>query len=376
MTVPSSGAAVRRGGRRPGWLLLTVLLVLAIAASSALVFTDRVELLKLAVILSLWATVVAAFVSVIYRRQSDADQARVRDLKLVYDLQLDREISARREYELTVESQLRRELASELRTQAADEVAALRAELVALRTNLEILFEAQLDQRPALETDRATVRGYSGWANNSDSMPADWVPSNRVTSVRAETSSNPAEESSIIDVPEEPVPRESAADASEAAPGAEEGSNWDSADNQNFADAEMPDNSAGTVSQPPSETPPGSRRARHSGPAETAAAPSGEAEAGGRYAEPDQRAEARQSAQNPDDGDGDTEPSPPSEAVSEQPTPPSTPPAPPEPAARHRSAGTASEEQIPQTGGQSVAELLARLQAEPTGGGRRRRRED
>ncbi len=104
MTDLSRGTRPRRGGRRPGWLLLTVLLVLAIGASSALVFTNRVELLKLAVILALWAAVVAAFVSVIYRRQSDIDQAKVRDLKLVYDLQLDREISARREYELNVEN--------------------------------------------------------------------------------------------------------------------------------------------------------------------------------------------------------------------------------------------------------------------------------
>src|ERR1700741_837727 len=152
MTDLSRGARVRRSGRRPGWLLLTGLRVLAIGASSALVFTSRAELLKLAVILALWAAVVAAFVSVIYRRQSDVDQARARDLKLVYDLQLDREISARREYELTVESQLRRELASELRAAAADEVAALRAELAALRTSLEILFDTDLQDRPALET--------------------------------------------------------------------------------------------------------------------------------------------------------------------------------------------------------------------------------
>src|SRR5689334_23382728 len=158
MTVLPRGARPRRGGRRPGWLLLTVLLVLAILASSALVFTDRVELLKLAVILALWAAVAAAFVSVIYRRQSDLDQAKARDLKLVYDLQLDREISARREYELTVESQLRRELASELRAQAADEVAALRAELAALRANLEILFDTELVDRPAIETDKSAVR--------------------------------------------------------------------------------------------------------------------------------------------------------------------------------------------------------------------------
>ncbi len=167
MTVLSRGARNRRGGRRPGWLLLTLLLVLAIVASSALVFTNRVELLKLAVILALWAAVVAAFVSVIYRRQSDVDQARARDLKLVYDLQLDREISARREYELSVESHLRRELASELRAQAADEVAALRAELAALRANLEILFDADLGDRPALEGDRVAAGAYGDWTRDT-----------------------------------------------------------------------------------------------------------------------------------------------------------------------------------------------------------------
>jgi len=46
---------------------------------------------------------------------------------------------------------------------------------------------------------------------------------------------------------------------------------------------------------------------------------------------------------------------------------PESPPAEPE-ARRHRSAED--------TGGQSVAELLARLQATPTGGGRRRRRDE
>ncbi|BBY64480.1 DUF6779 domain-containing protein [Mycolicibacterium helvum] len=204
MTVLSRGARNRRGGRRPGWLLLTVLLVLAIAASSALVFTNRAELLKLAVILSLWAAVIAAFVSVIYRRQSDLDAARARDLKLVYDLQLDREISARREYELSVESHLRRELASELRAQAADEVAALRSELAALRANLEILFDADLGDRPALEGDRG-----GDWTRDTTTMPPvpGRVESSRITPVRPEdTGSRPVTaESPIIDVPEEPL---------------------------------------------------------------------------------------------------------------------------------------------------------------------------
>src|SRR3954447_23739231 len=204
MTDLSRGTRARRAGRRPGWLLLTVLLVLAIGASSALVFTNRVELLKLAVILALWAAVVAAFVSVIYRRQSDIDQAKVRDLKLVYDLQLDREISARREYELTVETQLRRELASEIRAQAADEVAGLRAELAALRANLEILFDADLSHRPALETDRP--RAYDDW-------PTEIQSTGRVTGSRVDTDDSEdveanTEESPIIDVPAEPHPSE------------------------------------------------------------------------------------------------------------------------------------------------------------------------
>ncbi|WP_336390668.1 DUF6779 domain-containing protein, partial [Mycolicibacterium peregrinum] len=199
MTVLPRGGRPRRGGRRPGWLLLTVLLVLAILASSALVFTDRVELLKLAVILALWAAVVAAFVSVIYRRQSDLDQAKARDLKFVYDLQLDREISARREYELTVETQLRRELASELRAQAADEVAALRSELAALRANLEILFDTELVDRPAIETDKSAVRT----AGRVTASRLD-IPAVEVTDIRMSRT----QESPIIDVPAEPHPPE------------------------------------------------------------------------------------------------------------------------------------------------------------------------
>ena len=204
MTDLSRGTRARRGARRPGWLLLTVLLVLAIGASSALVFTSRVELLKLAVILALWAAVVAAFVSVIYRRQSDIDQAKVRDLKLVYDLQLDREISARREYELTVETQLRRELTSEIRAQAADEVAGLRAELAALRANLEILFDADLSHRPAIETDRSRV--YSDWPRDTETTGR--VTASRIDSEDGEDLDANTEESPIIDVRAEPHPAE------------------------------------------------------------------------------------------------------------------------------------------------------------------------
>ncbi|ORW09083.1 DUF6779 domain-containing protein [Mycobacterium kyorinense] len=440
MTVLSRGARVRRGGRRPGWLLLTALLVLAIGASSALVFTNRVELLKLAVILALWAAVVAAFVSVIYRRQSDVDQARVRDLKLVYDLQLDREISARREYELTVESQLRRELASELRAQAADEVAALRAELSALRTNLEILFDTDLNHRPALETERTSVRGYSEWDRENES-PRERV--NRVASVRAEEPATGSDDSTIIDVPEEPLlpppsyhnaepyrpaerfepaepyrapqwqqPERGARAASDQQPPAgrwtpperqpqsggwaaqeryepppqprarryyepppppapepppppqpaqpppatnwQPVSNWAATPDSNTAAADTGVREPTLATPPPAE-----RRGRHSSSSEPGPTQPTETESAWQYGDSGRRARARHSA------DSSPEPSHAAPVMS----------SPPQPAARHRSADE-SDADRPQTGGQSVAELLARLQATPTGGGRRRRREE
>ena len=438
MTVLSRGARNRRGGRRPGWLLLTVLLVLAIAASSALVFTNRAELLKLAVILSLWAAVIAAFVSVIYRRQSDIDAARARDLKLVYDLQLDREISARREYELGVESHLRRELASELRAQAADEVAALRSELAALRANLEILFDADLGDRPALEGDRA-----ADWTRDTTTIPAvpGRVESSRITPVRPEdTGSRPVTaENPIIDVPEEPlVPappqqppyapppprrRRRAEPVLEPPPGgshrrpSENGEQSATPVERPFAppppepQSDVAAAAAALAAEPSVKSPaprasewqpveadghwlpPGSRGSNwatttDSGlvvPSATAAT-AGEPPRGRHWTPPEQAPTAEPEAQPR------PEPvmQPPPEPVNprakhsvEAPGQPamSTPP----PPARHR--GSAEEEpeeprktrsrDASETGGQSVADLLARLQANGNaGGGGRRRRED
>ena len=213
MTHPSRGARSRRSGRRPGWLLVTALLVLAILASSTLVFTNRVDLLRLAVILSLWAAVVAAFVSVSYRRQSELDHARARDMKFVYDLQLDREVSARREYELAVEAHLRRQLARELRAQATDEMASLRAELAALRSNLEVMLGTDLGERPALESEWVVgARPEAERVVIGMPAPPGRVESSRITpgpveedTLHVEEPDTAVLESPIIDVPEEPL---------------------------------------------------------------------------------------------------------------------------------------------------------------------------
>ena len=206
MTDLSRGTRARRSGRRPGWVLLTVLLVLAIGASSALVFTDRVELLKLAVILALWAAVVAAFVSVIYRRQSDVDQAKMRDLKLVYDLQLDREISARREYELSVETQLRRELT----VRDCGPRPPMRSRAYAPnwpRCGPIWRFCSTPTCRTGPRSKPIAARAYGDW-------PRGAASTGRVTASRIDTEDRDdfdanTEESPIIDVPAEPHPSES-----------------------------------------------------------------------------------------------------------------------------------------------------------------------
>ena len=84
--------------------------------------------------------------------------------------------------------------------------------LTALRTSLEILFDTDLEQRPALETletETPPARAYSDWDRNGEGAAVDWVSSDRVTSVRegspVDSADARTDESAIIDVPEEPL---------------------------------------------------------------------------------------------------------------------------------------------------------------------------
>ena len=348
MTAQPRGGKSRRSGRRPGWLLVTALLILAILASSTLVFTSRVDLLRLAVILSLWAAVMAAFASVTYRRQSELDQARARDMKFVYDLQLNREVAARREYELAVEAHLRRQLAGEQRAQAADEMIALRAELASLRSNLEIMLGTDLGQRPALEAERVVI-----------AMPAapERVESSRITPVAtqeeafAEEIATTVFESPIIDVPEEPLspppvmqppppmpppmppPPPPMPPPPMVQPPEYRGSHRQS------VDAAVPG------PQPEAQwRPPEVRRGRHWSAGDGGAARAGEPSA------PESVAEVPV-AEGPVAEESLAEESDVAELVMEEPT------------GQH-------------TGGHSVADLMSRLQVDPTAGGGRRRRKD
>jgi hypothetical protein len=141
---------------------------------------------------------------------------------------------------------------------------------------------------------------------------------------------------------------------------------------------------------PPSE-PSGRGRSRHSGPDEAfqpIEAPPVEPAPSWAYGEASRRARARHSAEYRDYGVSNfagvneppaaPPPPPPASAPAAAAPPQMAPPPAPEPAPRHRGSEPPEgydPEDSPPSGGQSVADLLARLQIEPSGGGRRRRRE-
>ncbi|WP_374610660.1 DUF6779 domain-containing protein, partial [Gordonia sp. (in: high G+C Gram-positive bacteria)] len=153
MTTSNGRAAdSRRSSRSTAQWLLGLLIVLALIASILMVFTDRLSITgSLAVIAALWAAVIGAILVTKFRRQAESAEAKSRDLRLVYELQLEREIAARRQYELDVETTIRKEVTAE----SNEELSELKAQVLALRSSLEMLLGEPLpDQRVALSSEK------------------------------------------------------------------------------------------------------------------------------------------------------------------------------------------------------------------------------
>src|SRR5262249_31141109 len=124
-------------------LFASVVVVLGVIASVLLVFTENVQYIRVGLVAALWAAAFGALATTKYRRQLLVEDAKVRDLQTVYQLQLEREVSARREYELGVESRVRRDLQVDV-----EELAGLRGELAAVRRNLEQLLDNERSAHP------------------------------------------------------------------------------------------------------------------------------------------------------------------------------------------------------------------------------------
>ncbi|MDI9896229.1 hypothetical protein QM797_16000 [Rhodococcus sp. IEGM 1381] len=158
MTDQTRAKKGRRNRRSASQLFLAALVVFGIVASVFLLFTESVQWMRVGVLSALWAAVIGAFAMTKYRRESAADQIKAKDLQTVYELQLAREISARREYEMSVEARVRSESRMEI-----DEVAALRNELAALRQNLQVLFDGNLPtERVALRAEAMRMQELGG----------------------------------------------------------------------------------------------------------------------------------------------------------------------------------------------------------------------
>ncbi|MFE3256988.1 DUF6779 domain-containing protein [Nocardia sp. NPDC059091] len=154
MVSPSRSSASRRRREDAGKFFTGFLLLLGLVASVFLVFSDNLHLIRVGLVAALWAAAIGALAATRYRREAAVDKAKVGDLQKVYQLQLEREVAARREYELGVETRVRHEVGAD-----AAEMAALRAELTVLRESLQRLFDGDLpSERPALRADAVRVQ--------------------------------------------------------------------------------------------------------------------------------------------------------------------------------------------------------------------------
>ncbi|MFD0361818.1 DUF6779 domain-containing protein [Nocardia sp. GCM10030253] len=174
MVSPSRSSTSRRRRDDAGKLFIGVLILLGLVASVFLVFTDSLQFVRIGLVAALWAAVVGALAATRYRKEATIDKAKVRDLQTVYELQLEREITARREYELGIESRVRAEVGAD-----ATELAALRAELTVLRQSLQRLFDGDLPMdRPALRADATRIQelpsALGDSANNSSGNADGW----------------------------------------------------------------------------------------------------------------------------------------------------------------------------------------------------------
>ncbi|PRY46253.1 DUF6779 domain-containing protein [Umezawaea tangerina] len=133
-------------------------MALALVAAALLVLSDNARYLRLAVVSALWAALVGAFLAARYRRQVADREDEVADLQSVYELELEREVAARREYELEIEAESRKRIQEESR----DDLDALRDELRALRENLQALLGGEvLVERVALRAESTRMRSLS-----------------------------------------------------------------------------------------------------------------------------------------------------------------------------------------------------------------------
>jgi hypothetical protein len=135
-------------------IVLGIGFLIALAATGLVVFADDVRMLRLAAVLALWAALIAAFAVTRSRRDARAAAMREGEAQLAYQLELHREVAARREYE----ADLTRQVASA----QSDQLAELRGQLEQLTSVLSSLVDGELTvSRLTLSAESARFRSLS-----------------------------------------------------------------------------------------------------------------------------------------------------------------------------------------------------------------------
>ncbi len=188
MTGPDERPSRLGNGRSSGRILVCVSVVLAVAAAAVLVLGfDDARLLRLGIVAALWSALAGSFAAARMRREAVSAADRAEDRRAIYQLELEREVAARREHELTVERDLRRDIEQGSR----DELDALRAELHTLRCNLEsVLGGDVLVERVALRAESTRVTSLPDPATQT----ANVQPALPVSPERADPSRRPRPE--------------------------------------------------------------------------------------------------------------------------------------------------------------------------------------
>lgn len=136
-------------------LLMVAVLVLAVASTAVLVLSSSAAWLRLGVLAALWAALLGVFLASRFRKSMAERENEMSDLQSVYELELEREVAARREYELEVEASARKKVEESNRHDLAE----LRAELRQLRESLERLTGGEvLVERFALQARSTRMR--------------------------------------------------------------------------------------------------------------------------------------------------------------------------------------------------------------------------
>jgi hypothetical protein len=122
--------------------MLSTMVMAAAAAAVLALGTQDAHLLRLGVVAALWAALLAAFATARARREVSSRAQHADQLRAVYQLELQREVVARREHALTVERALR----EQVQLSQQREIGQLRAELAAIGGNRSA---APVAKRPA-----------------------------------------------------------------------------------------------------------------------------------------------------------------------------------------------------------------------------------